>query len=43
VLSVRLNVVWDTATFAIGALVFTLIGLQIGRLIPEFVRVEHFH
>jgi CPA1 family monovalent cation:H+ antiporter len=35
---VRLNVVWDTATFAIGALVFTLIGLQIGRLIPEFVR-----
>ncbi len=35
---VRTNVVWDTATFAIGALVFTLIGLQIGRLVPEFVR-----
>jgi Na+/H+ antiporter len=33
---VRLNVVWDSATFAIGALVFTLIGLQIGRLIPQF-------
>jgi Na+/H+ antiporter len=35
---VRLNVVWDTATFAIGALVFTLIGLQIGRLIPAFLQ-----
>jgi monovalent cation/hydrogen antiporter len=35
---VRTNVVWDTATFAIGALVFTLIGLQIGRLVPEFLR-----
>lgn len=34
---VRSNVVWDTATFAIGGLVFTLIGLQIGRLIPQFV------
>lgn len=33
---VRLNVVWDSATFGIGALVFTLIGLQIGRLIPQF-------
>jgi CPA1 family monovalent cation:H+ antiporter len=29
--------VWDTATFAIGGLVFTLIGLQIGRLIPQFL------
>ena len=35
---VRSNVVWDTATFAIGALVFTLIGLQIGRLVPESLR-----
>ena len=35
---VRTNVVWDTATFAIGALVFTLIGLQIGRLVPEFLQ-----
>jgi CPA1 family monovalent cation:H+ antiporter len=35
---VRTNVVWDTATFAIGALVFTLIGLQVGRLAPDFVR-----
>ena len=35
---VRTNVVWDTATFAIGALVFILIGLQIGRLVPEFFR-----
>jgi Na+/H+ antiporter len=35
---VRSNVVWDTATFAIGALVFTLIGMQIGRLVPAFVR-----
>ena len=35
---VRLNVVWDTATFGIATLVFTLIGLQIGRLIPEFLR-----
>jgi len=34
---VRTNVVWDTATFTIGALVFTLIGLQIGRLIPVFL------
>ena len=34
---VRSNVVWDSATSIIGALVFTLIGLQIGRLIPEFV------
>jgi monovalent cation/hydrogen antiporter len=34
---VRLNVVWDAATFLIGALVFTLIGLQIGRLIPQFL------
>jgi Na+/H+ antiporter len=34
---VRLNVVWDSATFGIGALVFTLIGLQIGRLIPQFL------
>jgi CPA1 family monovalent cation:H+ antiporter len=34
---VRLNVVWDTATFGIAALVFTLIGLQIGRLVPEFL------
>jgi Na+/H+ antiporter len=35
---VRLNVVWDTATFGIGALVFTLIGLQIGRLVPQFLQ-----
>jgi CPA1 family monovalent cation:H+ antiporter len=35
---VRSNVVWDTVTFAIAALVFTLIGLQIGRLIPVFLR-----
>ena len=35
---VRSNVVWDTATFAIGALVFTLIGMQIGRLVPAFLR-----
>ena len=35
---VRQNVVWDTATFAIGALVFTLIGLEIGRLVPENLR-----
>jgi Na+/H+ antiporter len=35
---VRTNVVWDTATFAIGALVFTLIGLQVGRLVPQFLR-----
>jgi CPA1 family monovalent cation:H+ antiporter len=34
---VRSNVVWDTTTFAIGALVFTLIGLQIGRLLPQFL------
>lgn len=34
---IRSNVVWDTATFAIGALVFTLIGLQIGRLVPGFL------
>jgi monovalent cation/hydrogen antiporter len=37
---VRTNVVWDTATFAIGALVFTLIGLQIGRLVPAFLRKD---
>jgi CPA1 family monovalent cation:H+ antiporter len=37
---VRTNVVWDTTTFAIGALVFTLIGLQIGRLIPQFLGRE---
>jgi len=37
---VRTNVVWDTATFAIGALVFTLIGLQIGRLVPAFFRTD---
>jgi CPA1 family monovalent cation:H+ antiporter len=37
---VRINVVWDTTTFTIGALVFTLIGLQIGRLIPQFVGPE---
>jgi monovalent cation/hydrogen antiporter len=35
---VRLNLVWDTATFAIGGLVFTLIGLEIGRLVPESLR-----
>jgi CPA1 family monovalent cation:H+ antiporter len=35
---VRTNVVWDTATFAIAALVFTLIGLQIGRLVPAYLR-----
>jgi Na+/H+ antiporter len=35
---VRLNVVWDTTTFGIATLVFTLIGLQIGRLIPQFLR-----
>ena len=35
---VRLNVVWDTATFGIATLVFTLIGLQIGRLIPQFLQ-----
>ena len=34
---IRLNVMWDTITFAVGALVFTLIGLQIGRLIPGFL------
>ncbi|HEV7837049.1 MAG TPA: cation:proton antiporter, partial [Gemmatimonadaceae bacterium] len=34
---VRSNVVWDAATFAIGGLVFTLIGLQIGRLVPQFL------
>ncbi|MFL5488241.1 MAG: Na+/H+ antiporter [Gemmatimonadaceae bacterium] len=37
---VRSNVVWDTATFTVGALVFTLIGLQVGRLIPEFLRMD---
>jgi CPA1 family monovalent cation:H+ antiporter len=35
---VRSNVVWDAATFAIAGLVFTLIGLQIGRLVPQFLR-----
>jgi CPA1 family monovalent cation:H+ antiporter len=34
---VRSNIIWDTATFTIGALVFTLIGLQIGRLVPDFL------
>lgn len=40
---IRLNVVWDAATFAIGALVFTLIGLQIGRLVPQFVGGDSLH
>jgi monovalent cation/hydrogen antiporter len=35
---VRLNVVWDTVTFSIAAVVFTLIGAQIGRLLPVFLQ-----
>jgi len=40
---VRLNVVWDAASFAIASLVFTLIGLQIGRLVPQFLGVDSLH
>jgi Na+/H+ antiporter len=31
---VRARAVWETVTFVIGGLVFTLIGVQIGRLVP---------
>jgi Na+/H+ antiporter len=31
----RARDVWETVTFLIGALVFSLIGIQLGKLIPE--------
>jgi CPA1 family monovalent cation:H+ antiporter len=33
---VRARAVWETVTFCIGGLAFTLIGLQIGRFVPVF-------
>jgi CPA1 family monovalent cation:H+ antiporter len=37
---VRSNIVWDTVTFSIGAVVFTLIGMEIGELAPVFLRTD---
>jgi CPA1 family monovalent cation:H+ antiporter len=35
---VRVNMLWETVTFMLGGLVFTLIGLQLGHLAPVFWR-----
>lgn len=35
---VRVFLLWETVTFMIGSLVFTLIGLQLGELAPAFWR-----
>jgi CPA1 family monovalent cation:H+ antiporter len=35
---VRARAVWETLTFVIGGLVFTLIGVQLGRLAPSLLR-----